>query len=160
MSVLVFDADGLIKLVRSGLFPRLKQTCFISQEVFEETVVEGKKRLYPDALIIEELIRNKLLHVRQTKPISPVAGLGKGELSALALCTDEDADAIVSDDQRFLHHLHELRIPFLVPTECVVSLAQARMITVQEGKDALIKLKAFVKKENYESALVALGGIS
>ena len=58
---LLFDADALIKLTHSGSLIKICEVfnCFTTTEVKRETVDEGKKRLYPDAEIIEQLIQVK-----------------------------------------------------------------------------------------------------
>jgi len=55
----IFDSDALIKLTHSELIIKICENygCFITDKVKEETVDEGKKRFYPDAEIIDNLIK-------------------------------------------------------------------------------------------------------
>ncbi len=158
MSKIVFDADGLIKLARAGIVDLIKQDCIISQEVFEEAVTEGKKRMYEDAFEIERLVKQRKIRVVKTSNIKEIPGLGTGELSALALYLQTKSKAIVSDDRRFLDILAEEGIPFIIPTEVIVALALNKTISRKQGLNALLRIKEFVSKDNYESALQALGG--
>ena len=60
MSKIVFDSDGLIKMAKSGVL-EVTFECFdsyISQEVFDEAVTEGKTFQFEDANVIEELIKS------------------------------------------------------------------------------------------------------
>ena len=158
MKKIVFDSDGLIKLVKSGIFNMIQQECFISEEVYEEAVISGKKGFHDDAHQIEQYIQEKRIKVKNAERIKDMHGLGKGEISALALFETIRADAIVSDDAKFLALLEQERIPFVVPTEVIVALVIHKHITEIQGVEALYKIKKLVRKENYESALLALGG--
>ena len=155
---ILFDADGLIKTVSSGIFLSMGASCFISQQVCEETVLEGKRRLYEDAFIIEQLIENGKITVREAKMLLPQPGLGKGELSTLALFKALKGDVIIGDDRRFLTLLDQENIPYLIPTELIVALVKNKKISIEEGKKALEKMKNLVTTENYNDAYAALGG--
>jgi len=157
MSTFVFDADGLIKLVKAGIFP-IKHKCMISEQVYAETVIEGKKNLHTDAFKIEQLVCEAAILVKKTRQAAEFPDLGKGELSTLDLCKRENASAIISDDRRFLRLLEEQKIPFIIPTEFIAALVHAKYVPRKAGIEALQKIKEFVKDENYESALSALGG--
>lgn len=158
MKKIVFDADGLIKIVRSGLAPQIPHHGFISAVVYEETVVEGKRRLYPDAFVIDQLVYEKKITVHKVKITPGRPQLGSGEMSTLTLFHQVKADFIVSDDRQFLAHLEEQGVPFLVPSELLVFLGlsqrQQRTICLQ----ALERIKELITKENYDSAKAALGG--
>jgi predicted nucleic acid-binding protein len=158
MSKFVFDADALIKLVRAGIFERLAHENIISAQVYEEAVVEGKRKLYEDAFHIEKLIEKKRVRVEQTSAVESIPGLGKGERSALALFTKLNADAIITDDRRFISHLEEKGIPMIIPTEIIVALGVKRVLTKEEAKEALERIRPFVTKENHQRAIEAIGG--
>jgi predicted nucleic acid-binding protein len=156
MKKIVFDADGLIKLIHAGVFNKLQG--FITEQVFQETVVEGKKRLYEDAFTIEKFVQEKKIEVKKIDRNEQIPGLGRGEISCIQLYKMIKADVIISDDRKFLNTLEERNIPFVVPTECIVGLVGAKKISQKEGIEALDKIKPFVKKENYDVAMKALGG--
>ena len=141
MKKIVFDSDGLIKLVKSGIFKKIQQEIFISEEVYQETVVAGKKGFHDDAQIIEQYIEEKKIIVKKNKTTKNIYGLGKGEASAFSLFEEIQADAIISDDRKFLAVLEQENIPFIVPTEVIVALAVKRRITKIEAAEALLKIK-------------------
>jgi len=72
----VIDSDALIKLTKTGLLEQVCRhyNCAITSEVKEESVDEGKKRFYKDALKIEELIGKKLLKVIELKKAKSIKG--------------------------------------------------------------------------------------
>lgn len=155
---LLLDADGLIKLVHSGIFRKIKQQCVITEQVYDEVVTEGKKRLYEDAFVVEKLIEEKKLQIEKVKQITPLPRFGKGEESTLALFKQVKADVVITDDRKFLTLLGEEKVPHIVPTECIVALVNNKTITKAEGEAALGKIKPFIREENYKSALQTLGG--
>ncbi len=158
MKKIVFDADGLIKIVRSGIAPQIFHHGFISAVVYGEAVVEGKRRLHPDAFVIDKLVYEEKITVHKVKITKGPPQLGKGEMSTLALFHRIKADFIISDDRQFLTYLEEQGVPFLVPSELLVFLGlsqrQQRTICLQ----ALERIKELITKENYDSAKAALGG--
>ena len=158
MVKIVYDANGLIKLVKSGIFPKINHENIISQEVYKETVIEGKKRMYDDAFIIGQLINDKKIKVKMAASAENIIGLGKGELTTLQLFHDIKANVIVSDDRRFLRTLEEKNINFTVPTEVIVALVANKRINKNEGIESLKRIRPFVRKENYNHAKRQLEG--
>jgi len=152
----VFDTDGLIKLARSGILSSVPYQILISTSVYQEAVTAGKKRLYEDALVIEQLIGRGKILVKEVKNILNIPKLGAGETSALILYYKMKADAIVSDDRQFLTYLGEQNIPFLVPSEFLVLLALAKQIKNKDCLQALDTIKNMITVENYYSAKEAL----
>ncbi|RLE81049.1 MAG: hypothetical protein DRJ36_01680 [Thermoprotei archaeon] len=63
--LLVFDASALIKLAKSSILGDVVRSfrCVISEVVFNEVVVEGKRRGYSDALLIEKLVNADVIKV-------------------------------------------------------------------------------------------------
>lgn len=153
MTILVLDSDGLIKLAKAGVLEELVKyrKCIITQEVFNETVEKGKERLYEDAYIIEELINKKLLSVGRIKT-TEVLSLGKGEASSLEICKKKNCSAIITDVRRFLKMLEEQNIPFIMPSDAIVSLLKKRIITRKKALEALEKIKPLIRKDIYEKA--------
>lgn len=154
----VLDADGLIKLAKSSVIKRLLQrfSCFISDKVYEEVVVKGKRRLYEDAFIIEDLVKSRMLKVKETKE-NPEANLilhgkpqlGVGERSTLHLFFNLKAKAVISDDKAFLKVLSKHNIPFITPSNIIVSFVELGIMTRKEGLRCLNILKPYVSKETY-----------
>lgn len=158
MKKLVLDSDAMIKLAKSGILIQSGQYWLISREVYHETVTEGKKRFYEDAFVIDALIKNKKIQVKQAKKSFAVEGIGKGECSALSLFFQEKVAAIVSDDRRFLRHLEDIQVPYVIPSDIIVALVETKEISKENGIQALQALKELISKENFERAITRLGG--
>ena len=93
MNTIVLDSDALIKLTKAGCLEKILSTidCFISNKVYEETVIDGMKRFYEDAFQIDKLVRTGKLKIEETRNnemaqnILKGSKLGEGENSALHL---------------------------------------------------------------------------
>lgn len=155
MKIIVFDTDGLIKLTRSGIMSKISSVSFISEEVYQEAVIEGKKRFHQDAFVIEQLVQEGKIKREQVKyNIIPL--LGKGETSSLALYYKINAQVIVSDDRQFLAYLEEQGVPFLVPSEFLLFLALTKQAKNKECLVALEKMRDLITVQNYYDAKEAL----
>ncbi len=152
----MFDADALIKLTKAKIPLSIKKNCIISEEVYEETVVEGKKYEYEDAYAIEELIIQEKIKIHKAEKIKNKYNFGKGELSTLSLFLELHADAIVTDDRKFITLLEMMNIPFIITTEFIVGLVLSSQLEKREGIEALNRIKSYIRKENYEFAIKCL----
>lgn len=157
MSKIVLDSDGLIKLGKSGILKILCEahSCMIPEEVFKETIAQGKSELYEDALKLEEEIKGRMGIYKPTE--SPIAdkiaegkSLGRGEKEVLRLFFDKEADAIISDDRSFLNLLEDEGIAFFNPANAIVELTKRGRIKREEGLNALARIKELIRKYVYE----------
>ncbi|MBI4141285.1 hypothetical protein HY485_05605 [Candidatus Woesearchaeota archaeon] len=155
----VFDADAAIKLAKSGVLEKITlfAKCIMPKQVYEE-VLKGKEKMYEDAFIVEELVHKNKISVATTNH-EQINGLGAGECAALRLFEFLQADAIISDDRKFLSLLELREIPFITPIDAVALLALKHKITKQDAINALNRLHTLVRKENYQEAMKTIGGI-
>ena len=160
MTKIVFDSDGLIKLIKAECLQKLLEhfTCSITREVYEETALKGMERLYDDAFQIEKLVKNGRLNVekakndKQAQQILKYSGVGKGEASSLHLFFNTNAGAIISDDRAFLNLLEQNNIPFIIPADLIIRLVELKLISRDEAVDALNRIKTYVSKNSYNNA--------
>jgi len=149
---LILDSDALVKLTHSEIIFNVCKTfnCLITKEVEEEAVTEGKKRFYPDAFVIEKLIKNNLLKVRVPKrKLKIKESLGKGEISVLKLHSSPRKSVIISDDSAFIKHLESKNITFFVPSDLIILLKKLDKISLKEAMYFLDKMRVFIKEEVY-----------
>lgn len=134
-----------------------KFNCLTTNEVKKEVVDEGKKRLYPEVELVDELINKKILDVKNTKQKS-IEILGKGESPILNLIKKLDNYIIVSDDNKFTNELARQGLDFLVPMDIIVLLKIKDKINSKEANDFLEKIKPFVREKEYKKAKEMIGG--
>lgn len=166
--MIVADADGLIKLGKSGTLSALLSAAkvLVPQAVWNEAVEEGKRGMYEDAYILERKLEAGGAEVVEHKPsekaeallASSAAALGAGESAALGVFFVRGADAILTDDRAFLGLLasSEPPVPALVPAAAIVSLAEAGRLSLEGAREALHKLKGSVRKSVLAAALEEL----
>lgn len=174
MYKIVTDADGLIKLGKSGSLPALLSAAriLVPRAVWEEAIEEGKRRMYEDAHILESTLGAGGAEIVELVEYGPseeaemllrnsAAALGAGERAALALFFVRSADAIVTDDRAFLGLLAEADppVPVLVPAAAIVSLVEADRLSIEEAREALGKLEGAVRKSVLAAALGEIDAI-
>ncbi len=158
---LIFDSDGLIKLVKANLpkevFDSFK--AYISEEVYIECVIDGKKGLYDESFEIESLITGKKILKEKSKTNSQAIKIlkdekfGKGEESILHLFFNIRADVIISDDKKFLNFLFNNELAFMTPTDLVISLYEEGSILDRDSALKVLEgLRPFVKDKYYFQA--------
>jgi hypothetical protein len=165
MYTMVADADGLIKLGKSGaLLPLLgRARLLVPKAVWEESVEEGKRRMYEDAHELEttlaegaaEVVSHEAGEEVERLLVGSAASFGAGEQAALAVFYAVGADAMLTDDRAFLSLLAgaDPPVPALVPAAAIVALAEGEWMTIDEARDALGKLKPLIRGEAHAAAM-------
>ena len=157
MYKLIFDSDALIKLIKAKspreIFKNFE--AFIANEVYDECVTEGKKAFFEDAFAIESLVEEGLIKKIKIKKDPKIQralkdeNFGKGEVGSLYLYRNIKADAICSDDERFLNFLDDNQINFIMPADLVVRLKEIKVISKEKTSRILDGLKPFIKESAY-----------
>ena len=155
---LLFDADALIKLNRAGILRRVAEVfdCAMPHEVFEEVVVKGGEYAHSDAEEIERVIASDMV-VRPPVAISEeYPRLDTGERAVLALASQGENRVIVSDDRQFVNFLSRAGIPHLVPAALIIVMAQQQILTTDEAREHLNRLRPLIRTDSYMEALQEL----
>jgi hypothetical protein len=162
---MVVDADGLIKMGKSGALPPLLGAArlLVPKAVWEESVEEGKRRMYEDAHDLEAALAEGGADVVSCEAGEEVerllggsaASFGAGERAALAAFYTVGADAVLTDDRAFLRLLAgaDPPVPALVPAASIVALAEGDWMTVDEARAALDKLKPSIRGDAHAAAM-------
>ena len=156
----MLDSDALIKLTKSELIEDIakKSNLSISEEVFKEVVIEGKKRLYEDAFKIENMVKNNLIKKLKVKRAKNDLEVGAGETSTLALYKEKKFDIIVSDDRKFLNVLDKEEIKFVTPLGLIVALVKKGGLDKKKAINGIKNIKNLVREDIYDSAINEIGG--
>jgi predicted nucleic acid-binding protein len=173
MAKIVADADGLIKMGKSGALGRLLRAAevLVPERVYQEAVVAGKRGLYEDALelervlaegpaeVVAEITADETLGERAGVLLEAASSLGAGEREALRLFLARRADAVLTDDRAFANLLAREGIGVLVPAAAIVALAEGGRMSVGEAEVALRRMEPLVRREAYEAAMQDLARV-
>jgi len=162
---IVVDADGLIKLGKSGALPALLGAArlLVPNAVWEEAVEEGKRRMYEDAQELEaalsegdaEVVSHAIGEEAERLLEGSAASFGAGEREALAVYFAAEADAVLTDDRAFMGLLAgaDPPVPALVPASAIVALAEGGRVSVDEAREALAKIEPAIRRSVYAAAM-------
>src|SRR3989338_1519214 len=162
MYKLLLDADALIKFASCGALPKICEVCICitTPEVERETVYEGKKKLYPDAEIIEALTEKQSIKIKKCLGTAEETfSLDAGETSILHLSKEIKDYLIVSDDQAFIKELERQEIHFLVPADLLILLTRTEEIEPKEMVNYAEKLKGYIREKDYIKLKKEIGGL-
>lgn len=154
----VLDTDAAVKLAKAGVLSSLSSSakCFMSKLAYEE-VLKGKEKMHEDAFAVEGLANVGKIKIMESKT-ETIEGLGIGECSSLSLFQKVKADAVISDDRKFLLAIEKDGIPFLTSTSVITWLTLKKHISKLEALEALESIKNLVREENYRNAKKMIGG--
>lgn len=118
----------------------------IPTKVYEETVIDGKKKGHADALIIEQTIDSNLIKIQKVKDKKKVDdlkifGLHLGEAEAVALYFQERAQFLATDDDTCRRNRIILGINIIGSPAIVVTLFKNDMITKSKALDCVSALE-------------------
>lgn len=103
---MIFNATPLIYLCKIGfssVFIEFSEEKYTTRKVVEEVVDGGKSLGAPDAFIVEQLIQQSIIKVREPKNIkfitqlSKISNLHKAEAQVLALTKELNGTAIIDE---------------------------------------------------------------
>lgn len=151
------DSDVLIKLSKTSLKETACSafTISIPRGVLVECVDQGKEAGFPDALKIEENIRQKRIAVQEPRRsqaadrIVRELRLTRGEGEVLLLFRSEGFDAVASDDRRFLQTLDALRIPYVTSSSLLIFMVRTKHIDARQALVELERLAEFIGEKEY-----------
>lgn len=147
--LVVKDAMILIHLTKTSL---LKDTCellenvIIPEKVKKETVDSGKKKDYPDAILIEETIEQDHIKVKEVKEKELVERANKfniygGEAKAVALYWETKADLIATDDDNVRKKEQLLDLNIIGTPAILLQLYKSNKIKDTKLENSLNELK-------------------
>jgi predicted nucleic acid-binding protein len=147
--LVVKDSMVLIHLASTGV---LQEACtmfggvVIPPAVDREVVERGIERDYPDAYMVQRLVREKYIHVMQVvdkKLMDELEkfGLKGGELESVTLFFQEKADLIASNDDKVRKLRLILDLSLISSPEIVYMMAKRSVIKKEKAIDCLSQLK-------------------
>ena len=165
MTIVLFDADSLIKLTKAGAKEVIVKhlDVIIPGRVKEECVDEAQGK--PDAVLIEQNIDKNKIKVAKTKPKDSATekeiqslNLYGGEQDLYRLSTQMSHDLLSSDDQKFLRLLQNLQKKAVTSSSLIVLLYKKKKINQKQAHELLSNLRKYVSEEEYELCKQEIGG--
>lgn len=126
-----------------------KDSVSIPEPVKREVVDAGKKKQCSDAFVVEKNIESKMIAV-----IDLPMHIEKGDQALIAMCREEDYDAIATDDTKLTRQLKTLSIPFILPALVLYRLLKESKIDYKTALWALQQLSEFISED--ESSAIRL----
>jgi predicted nucleic acid-binding protein len=99
--MIVSDASPLINLAKAGKLHLLKDLfgkVLIEEEVKRETVDRGKEEYAPDALIIEDALREGWIEVKKIRAVRDIQGIHSGERNSILLAEKYKCIVLIDDE--------------------------------------------------------------
>lgn len=159
MYKLLFDSDALIKISKAEFLDLVAENfdVYITEEVYDETVIEGKKGFYPDADKIERLIQDGKIKIQKyyKKRKVPQQNFGKGEISIFQAYGK--GSLIVTDDMSFALYLQKENIKSISSAYLLFVLVKKKKMKKDNAHYCLENLKPFIRKEVYKLIKADIG---
>lgn len=145
--MIVSNSTPLIYLARLNRLHLLKEffteVC-IPQEVYREVVTRGKDEKYPDALVVENGVKEGWIRVKKARGTKKLEeyGIDKGEAEAISLALSLKSKEILVDQS---HARFAAEVMGLVPRGTLYVLLRALRKGVLNFDEYLKDLEALVK---------------
>ena len=163
------DSDGLIKLQKAGVLKLMASRCecIIPEAVYKESVEDGKRGLYEDAFLIEEIVEEDIKKIKvsdQNEELKKIdegklESLGEGEKEVFQLYFQVKADAIISDDRAFLSTIDRFSdVEYFTPCNTIYIMYKKGMITKKASLMGLDQIKALVRTDVYKKVVKKIKG--
>ncbi len=118
----------------------------ISPEVFDETVGMGKKKGFEDALIIESIIKNKKIQIKEIKNKKQIKMINQfniyhGEAESLILYKQEKTDFLISDDSNLRKKKEIINANIIGSLSVILKLKKENKITKDKFTESIEKMR-------------------
>jgi predicted nucleic acid-binding protein len=148
--MIISDSSTLILLTKSGLIEKFLSnlTLTIPETVYDETVRKGIENGKLDAYLIEKIVRDDKIQVKQSnkdslKKIQGFFNIHCGESDAIALCMDYNAEYLLCDDKKAINTCRVLGIRFVTAIDILLAMSIKGTISNYEANTALDHLDEF-----------------
>jgi predicted nucleic acid-binding protein len=162
--VLKIDACSLIYLAKSDLLPvaqKLYRDLRITRAVYEEVVVEGRKRNRPDAFVVDSHVEKRALGVVDFNAKVPpeLSAMGRGESETVMESRAESCPALL-DDLRSRAYAARAGIEYTsVDVLLIEALARGKITPEEFGDYARSLAKACSMRAERFAELLRIGMI-
>lgn len=139
----VVDSCSIILLAKASVLERWSelQDVVVTEAVYTE-VLQGKDKMFTDALILEKLYGQKRIHFTQAnqkivKKIMEDFHMGRGEASTIAVSLTEKKVVTVTDNRQGRKAAMINNLPLVGSIEIIVNLYKTKKINYEKAVHAL-----------------------
>lgn len=157
----VSDATPLIhlsKISKISYLKRIFEKIFIPKEIYGEVVIKGKELNKKDVVLIEALIKENFIEVKENSSNVEMLNLHTGELKAISLCNELKIKNLLIDEKEGYDAAEIMGLSPLRTTALLLILLDKKIIEFNEYKESLLALSEsgyFLSAEAYERLLEA-----
>lgn len=149
MGLIVKDTMVLIHLAKVSLLEKsgaLFGKVIIPPAVFEEAVVAGKEKKFEDALVIEQLVKDKKIVVKRVRQEELITKANQfnifgGEAQAVALYWEKKAAWLATDDDNVRSKKEILDLNIVGTPAIILRLYQEKKIESLKAHQAIARLR-------------------
>lgn len=150
MKIAISNSGPLIHLASIGLLDllfSLYNKIFISESVYQETVVTGKEYEFPDALIIEQSINDKKIEIKKIPMETNTLKFSKlhpGEIDTIRLALNLESDIVFLDDEEARIFARTMNLKVKGTLGILIDLAKKRIINLKKALQCLKDLNSLM----------------
>ncbi len=157
----VIDSSALIhlgKIKRISLLKKLFEKIYIPKEVYDEVIIKGKEKDKKEIILIEELIKNNFIEIKESFAKDYLQDLDIGEAKAISICKELKIKNLIIDDTEGYETAEILGLNPLRTSSLLFILLDNKHIDLKEYENALLELSQsgyFMSAEIYQRLLSA-----
>ena len=155
----ISDATPLIHLAKIGkinFLEKLFDKIIIEKEIYKEVVEEGENFNKTEVLLINNLIKNKFIIVKEAKKIIEIPSLHKGEKKSISLCRELKIKELLIDEKEGFNSATMFGLNPIRTTSILIILLDKKFINFKQYKSSLRELSEsgyFLDAGTYEKLL-------
>lgn len=169
----VSNATPLIYLARLGKLPLLRELFAqiqIPPEVKNETIDRGKEKGFPDAIIIEQALKDGWLaihqlteeNIKKSETLAQMSGIDIGEAQTILLAKQKNEKIVLIDQTSAREVARQMGLYPRGTIYIILAAAKKKLTTKEEARQMLEKLietNFYISAKIYRDALKAIENI-
>jgi len=148
--MIISDSSTLILLAKCELIELFVSgfSLIIPETVYDETIRKGMEIGKYDAYLLEKLVYDEKIQVKQTnneslRKIQDFFSIHSGESDAIALCLDLNVKYLLCDDKKAINACRILGIKFLTALDILLAMHTNNLISNEKANVSLDRLEEF-----------------